>query len=77
MVAIRGAGGTGCFTGDTLVSVPGGAKPIEEIEIGDIVCSFDDKGKIHEGKVLKVHKHENERAIKYTLWGGKDSKRYA
>lgn len=72
MVAIRGAGGGGCFTGDTLVSVPGGAKPIEEIEIGDIVCSFDDKGKIHEGKVLKVHKHENERAIKYTLWGGKD-----
>jgi|TARA_R100000482_G_scaffold53888_1_gene19327 predicted phage tail protein len=72
MVAIRGAGGTGCFTGDTLVSVPGGSKPIEEIKIGDIVCSFDDKGKIHEGKVLKVHKHENERAIKYTLWGGKD-----
>ena len=70
MVAIRGAGGGGCFTGDTLVSVPGGTKRIEELQVGDIVCSFDDKGKLHEGKVLKVHEHENERVIKYTLWGG-------
>ena len=71
MVAIRGAGGGGgCFTGDTLVSVPGGTKRIEELQIGDIVCSFDDKGKLHEGKVLKVHEHENERVVKYTLWGG-------
>ena len=70
MVAIRGAGGGGCFTGDTFVSVPGGTKRIEELQIGDIVCSFDDKGKLHEGKVLKVHEHENERVVKYTLWGG-------
>ena len=70
MVAIRGAGGGGCFTGDTFVSVPGGTKRIKELQIGDIVCSFDDKGKLHEGKVLKVHEHENERVVKYTLWGG-------
>ena len=71
MIAVRGAGGGGgCFTGETLVSVPGGTKAIKDIEIGDIVCSFDDKGKIHEGKVLKVHEHENERVIRYTLWGG-------
>ena len=70
MSEIRGSGGTGCFTGDTLVSVPGGNKAISEIEVGDIVCSFDDKGKIYEGKVLKVHEHENERVIRYTLWGG-------
>ena len=70
MIAVRGSGGTGCFTGDTLVSVPGGNKAISQIEVGDIVCSFDDKGKIHEGKVLKVHEHENERVIRYTLWGG-------
>jgi len=67
---IRGAGGGGCFTGDTQVSIPGGTKQIQEISIGDIVCSFDDKGKIHQAKVLKVHAHENERVIKYNLWGG-------
>ena len=70
MTAIRGSGGFGCFTADTFVSVPGGAKAIKDIQVGDIVCSFDDKGKIHEGKVLKVHEHENERVVRYTLWGG-------
>ena len=70
MAAIRGSGGGGCFTADTLVSVPGGTKAIKDIQIGDIVCSFDDKGKIHEGKVLKVHEHENERVVRYRLWGG-------
>ena len=66
---IAGAGG-GCFTGDTLVSIPGGTKAIKDIQAGDIVCSFDDKGKIHKGKVLKVHEHENERVVRYRLWGG-------
>ena len=70
MIAVRGSGGGGCFTGETLVSVPGGTKAISDIKVGDIVCSFDDKGKIHEGKVLKVHEHENERVVRYTLWGG-------
>lgn len=71
MSEVRGSGGGGgCFTGDTLVSIPGGTKAIKDIQAGDIVCSFDDKGKIHEGKVLKVHEHENERVVKYTLWGG-------
>ena len=71
MSAVRGSGGGGgCFTAETLVSVPGGSKAISDIEVGDIVCSFDDKGKIHEGKVLKVHEHENERVVRYTLWGG-------
>ena len=70
MIAVRGSGGGGCFTGETLVSVPGGAKAIKDIQIGDLVCSFDDRGKIHEGKVLKVHEHENERVVRYKLWGG-------
>jgi predicted phage tail protein len=72
MTVIRGSGAMsgGCFTADTLVSVPGGTKAIKDIQIGDIVCSFDDKGKIHEGKVLKVHEHENERVVRYKLWGG-------
>ena len=72
MTEIRGSGGGGggCFTGETLVTVPGGTKAIKDIQVGDIVCSFDDKGKLHEGKVLKVHEHENERVVRYALWGG-------
>ena len=66
-----GGGGGGCFTGDTLVSVPGGTQRIDEIKVGDNVFSFDDKGDIHASKVLKVHEHENEDVIRYKLWGGK------
>ena len=62
-------GGGGCFTGDTLVSIPGGTKAIKDIQTGDIVCSFDDKGRYIKGKVLKVHQHENERVVRYRLWG--------
>ena len=68
---IAGSGGGGCFTGNTPVSVPNGTKLIKEISVGDIVCSFDDKGTIYHAKVLKVHEHENEPVVKYTIWGGK------
>ena len=68
---IAGSGGGGCFTGDTPVSIPNGTKLIKEISVGDIVCSFDDKGTIYHAKVLKVHEHENEPVVKYTIWGGK------
>lgn len=68
---IAGSGGGGCFTGDTPVSIPNGTKLIKEISVGDIVCSFDDKGTIYHAKVLKVHEHENEPVIEYTIWGGK------
>ena len=64
-----GGGGGGCFTGDTLVSIPGGAQRIDQLEVGDSVCSFDDKGVIHSAKVLKVHKHENENVFRYKFWG--------
>ncbi len=66
-----GMGGGGCFAGDTLVSVPGGTQQIDKIQVGDNVCSFDDKGEIYASKVLKVHKHENEDVVRYKLWGGK------
>ena len=65
-----GGGGGGCFTGDTLVSIPGGQRRIDEIRKGDQVISFDDKGLTHSAKVLAVHKHENEPVDRYTLWGG-------
>jgi len=73
MKTIRGAGGGGgggCFLGHTLVNVPGGQRRIDELEIGDLVLSFDHTGTVHQAKILKVHEHENERVIRYTLWGG-------
>lgn len=62
-------GGGGCFTGDTLVSIPGGTQRIDQLEVGNNVYSFDHKGVIHEAKVLKVHKHEGEEVVRYKLWG--------
>ena len=67
---IRGAGGGGCFTGDTKVSTPFGYKKINEIKKGDFVLSFDDKGEIYQAKVLEVFKHENEEVWEYNFWGG-------
>ena len=68
MEPIRGGGG--CFIGTTLVSVPGGQVPIEEVKENDIILSFDDKGKVHEARVLKVHRHEGEEVWEYRFWGG-------
>jgi predicted phage tail protein len=65
-----GSSGSGCFTAETLVSIPGGQKAIGEIEVGDVVLSFDDLGALHEAKVLKVHEHDNQPVVRYSLWGG-------
>ena len=62
-------GGGGCFTGDTLVSIPGGKVRIDELKEGSEVISFDDKGNTHVAKVLKVHVHENEQVYRYGFWG--------
>jgi len=69
---IRGAkgGGGGCFLGHTLVRTPSGEQRIDELKPGDQVLSFDDRGAIKAATVLKVHEHEGERVIRYTLWGG-------
>ena len=65
-----GGGGGGCFLGHTLVNIPGGQRRIDELQPNDLVLSFDHTGEVHEAKVLKIHKHEGERVIRYTLWGG-------
>ena len=71
MRQIKGAGGGGgCFAGHTLVKTGDIEKRIDELKEGDYVWSFDDQGRIHESKVLKVHKHENEKIVEYKLWGG-------
>jgi hypothetical protein len=71
MSRIVGAGGgDGCFLGHTLVRVPDGIRRIDELQAGDAVLSFDDQGQLHQATVLKVHKHEGERVVRYRLWGG-------
>jgi predicted phage tail protein len=70
IIGAGGGGGGGCFLGHTLVAVPNGTKRIDKLAVGDIVLSFDDAGKLHEAKVLKVHQHEDERVLRYKLWGG-------
>jgi predicted phage tail protein len=70
IIGAGGGGGGGCFLGHTLVAVPNGTKRIDKLEVSDSVLSFDDAGKLHEAKVLKVHQHENERVLRYKLWGG-------
>ena len=65
-----GGGGGGCFLGHTLVRVPDGQRRIDELQPGELVLSFDDRGEIYPAKVLKVHVHEGERVTRYQLWGG-------
>lgn len=65
----KGAGG-GCFVGSTLVSTPDGQRRIDELKEEEFVYSFDDKGDIVEGKILAIHRHEEEQVFRYTVWGG-------
>jgi hypothetical protein len=69
IVGSGGGGGGGCFLGHTLVAVPSGQRRIDELQPDDLVLSFDHTGEVHEAKILKVHEHEGERVIRYTLWG--------
>ena len=53
--------GQSCFTGDTLVATKEGQKPIEEIEVGDEVWSYNiETGEAKLNKVAKVFIHETE-----------------
>lgn len=71
MIEIQGGGGGGgCFLGHTLVRTPDGQRRIDELQAGDQVLSFDDKGTLHDATILKVHEHLNERVYRYQLWGG-------
>jgi len=70
IVGAGGGGGGGCFLGHTLIATPNGERRIDELQPGDLVWSFDHNGDIHEAAVLKIHEHENEPVISYTLWGG-------
>ena len=66
-----GGGGGGCFFGSTLIKTPEGSRPINDLKEGEKVLSFDDKGEIHEAKILKVHRHLAEEIWDYKFWGNK------
>jgi predicted phage tail protein len=70
MTRIQGSGGGGCFLGHTPITTPDGDRFIDSLKVGDIVVSFDDRGNLHEAKVLAVHIHKNEPVNRYHIWGG-------
>jgi predicted phage tail protein len=65
-------GGGGCFRKDTLIQQENGKQvPIQSLNVGDEVLSFDDKGVIYVSKVTAVHFHEApEPLINVKFWGG-------
>ena len=53
--------GQSCFAGDTLVATKEGQKPIEEIEVGDEVWSYNiETGEAKLNKVAKVFIYETD-----------------
>lgn len=59
-----------CLTAETVVSMVEGRKPISEIEVGDMVYSFDD-GKLEERKVINIFENGEKEIYKITC-GGKE-----
>ena len=56
--------GQSCFTGDTLVSTREGQKPIEEVEVGDEVWSYNvETGEAKLNKVAKVYVHKTDTIV--------------
>ena len=64
------SGGKGCFVAGTKIAVPNGYKHIEDMECGDTILCFDDRGIQRSSKVIATHIHQKEKVIRVTLWGG-------
>jgi hypothetical protein len=63
-----GGGGGSCFVAGTLINTLTGFKPIEEIQKGDIVLSYNERIKINEySEVLQTMIHDTIEPI-YTLY---------
>ena len=60
----------GCFIAGTKISVPTGCgeKNIEDIQVGDLVLSFNAVGTISINKVTEIFQHKNQEVIKVTFW---------
>lgn len=66
---LKGQGG--CFGAGVVVEMQDGFKPIEQVQVGEIVASFNDKGEVSYRKVTAVFAHDEHDLYKFTLWGGK------
>lgn len=69
-VPLIGGGKGGCFAAGTLINVPGGYKAIELIQVGDLVISFDETGKLSENRVTHTFEHEDDELIEVAYWKG-------
>ena len=64
-------GGGGCFAAGTLITMADESlKPIEEIQRGDLITSFDKRGNLGPASVSEIYKHENDEFIKIKHWKG-------
>ena len=64
-----GGGGGGCWATYARIRTPNGLVCANELNIGDLVCSFDEKGVIHNKKITAIFKHDDEDVYEYYLWG--------
>jgi predicted phage tail protein len=71
MTSIIGSKG-GCFRRGSLVQLEHGlTKPIEEVQIGDEILSFNEKGEVFVSKVVETHFHEDpEPLLRVRFWNG-------
>ena len=68
---IEGSKGGGCFAAGTLITMADESlKPIEEIQRGDLITSFDKRGNLGPASVSEIYKHENDEFIKIKHWKG-------
>lgn len=65
------SGGAGCFVGETNVKTAKGLKPIQDINIGDSVLSYNEKTKEKKyQKVTKTFEYENIELLRLTFDNG-------
>ena len=57
------SGGKGCFVAGTKIAVPNGYKHIEDMECGDTILCFDDRGIQRSSKVIATHIHQKEKIV--------------
>ena len=55
-----GALGGGCFPWGTPIITPFGPRPIETLQVGAPVVSFDDVGDLHNDQISETHDHADE-----------------
>ena len=64
-------GSKGCFAAGTMITMADESlKPIEEIQKGDLVTTFDKLGNLGPASVFDIFKHENDEFIKIKHWKG-------